>query len=132
MKQRFSANAVAAEVLQEANTFVVCLAEELDGSGQRLELQRALSFDEQDRGMGMDTYCVATESGASYYGGVRSWNLEPKLLTLELDVEASTVLGVSGFEVELNVSSSEIQKLARGLHWVLDTGPTEPPPNDKQ
>jgi hypothetical protein len=60
--RRFRANAVAAVELPELETFAVVLAEEPDG-GERLELQKAFSFDEQDRRLGMDTYCLSTETG---------------------------------------------------------------------
>jgi hypothetical protein len=119
MKQCFAARAVSANVFEDLNTFVVCLAEEPEGSGRRLELQRALSFDEQDRRNGMDTYCVSTEIGASHYGGVRSWRVTQGVLTMELDAGAAKALGASAFDVELQVSQPEIEKVVKGLRRVL-------------
>ena len=69
--RRFIATSVAAANVQDLNALVVLFAENPDGSGARLELQRALSFDAQDCQLSHDTYCLSTETGATYYGGVR-------------------------------------------------------------
>lgn len=119
MKRCFVARAVSADAFEDLNAFVVCLAEEPDGSGRRLELQRALSFDEQDRRNGMDTYCLSTESGASHYGGVRSWRLTRGLLTLELDARAEKALGASAFEVKLQIFQPKMEKILADLRHVL-------------
>lgn len=74
----------------------VLAAEEETGEGARVELQRATSFDEQDRAAGMDTYCVSLHAGASFYGGVGSWELGVGHLVLGLSKEAMEVLGLEG------------------------------------
>jgi immunity protein 10 of polymorphic toxin system len=94
--QRFIANAVAAVELSDINTVAVVLAQEPDGSGVRLEIQRSLSFNEQDRRCGQDTYCLCTEHGATWYGGVRSWTLGPNSLEIMLEPRAAEALGVQG------------------------------------
>ncbi|WP_394840380.1 Imm10 family immunity protein [Pendulispora rubella] len=48
------------------------LAECTVGSGARLEIQRALTFDDQDKALDMDTYSLCTEDGKTHYGGVPS------------------------------------------------------------
>lgn len=126
MRETFVAFAASADVLADLNTFIVCLAEDHDGAGRRLELQRALSFDEQDRQHGMDTYCVCNESGTSHYGGVQTWTLTNGVLTLDLDAAASEVLGTSGYEVELRVPQPEIDNVLMGLHRVLGSRDHEP------
>jgi hypothetical protein len=73
------------EELTDLNSFVVGLYEDKTPTGRYIELQRALSFDEQDRDAGMDTYCLATSTGASHYGGVRSCVLRDKVLEFGLD-----------------------------------------------
>ena len=60
--------------------------------GARFELQRATSFDKQDRALGQDTYCLSVHTGASVYGGVTCWLLAPGRLKLELSEEATDVL----------------------------------------
>lgn len=57
--RKFHADAVSADEMQNIDTYAVVLAERHDGTGMRLEIQKALSFDEQDRASGMiPTACV--------------------------------------------------------------------------
>lgn len=91
----FNATAVAAVELAEHRVFTVVLAENSDGGGERLEIQKALSFDEQDRRLGMDTYCLCTAKGTAY-GGVTSWALAGDSLEIRLDAKAESALGVDG------------------------------------
>ena len=94
--REFKANALTAAELRELNTFLVAFAAEPDGGGMRLEIQKSLSFDEQDRHHGLDTYCLCTEEGATYYGGVTSWTLTQNSLEIRLDACAAEALGVEG------------------------------------
>lgn len=68
------------------------MAEHLDGSGRRIELQRTCSPDEQDRALGQDTYCLVTESGATHYGGIDHWAVEEGRPRLSLSTDAATAL----------------------------------------
>ena len=122
MRETFVAMAASADTFEDLNAFVVCLAEDQDGLGRRLELQLALSFDEQDRRNGMDTYCLSNESGASHYGGVKTWAVTNNVLTVDLDAVASNALGVSGYEVELRVPQPEVVKISEGLRRILGDG----------
>jgi len=117
--RRFRANAVSAEVVHELNTFSVVLGERPDGSGMRLEIQKALSFQDQDLASGHDTYCLGTEEGATHYGGVTSWTIEPGALTLLLAPEAAEALGVDiGFLVAF--PSARTVELKEALSRALD------------
>lgn len=116
--RKFKAKAVAAVELPDLNTFVVVLAEEPDESGARLEIQKSLSLDEQDRKLGLDTYCLCTEDGATYYGGITSWVLTQGSLEVQLDAEAAETLGVEGgFVVDFEPES--LPALKEGLERVL-------------
>lgn len=118
---RFTASAVAVDQLDDLNAFVVVLAENRDGSGRRLEVQRALVFDEADVATGMDTYCLCLESGATHYGGVTSWRIHGRALELSLDRRAASALGVgSPLRVALEGTVQSMVKLAGGLKRVLD------------
>ena len=90
----FEATVVAAGEFPEHQTFTVALAEDPDG-GEWLEIQKTLSFDEQDRRLGMDTYCLCTEKGTAY-GGVTSWALARDSLEIRLDAKTARMLGVDG------------------------------------
>src|SRR6476646_4500799 len=83
------ATMVAAEQLDDLNAYVVVLYEQADGTGERIEFQRALSFDDQDRELGQDTYCICLTSGATTYGGVRACILSGPSLKLRLSPEAA-------------------------------------------
>jgi Immunity protein 10 len=125
---RFKAMAVCATEMPDLDCFVVILAERSDGSGARLEAQRAFLFDEQDQRLGQDTYCLCTEWGAVCYGGVVSWSIAENELKIILDARAATVLGVSnGFLIELEVDSNTLDQLNQGLRRVLDAVTTSQP-----
>jgi hypothetical protein len=119
--RRFNATNVSAKELRDANTFAIVLAEGPDGSGRRLELQKALSFDDQDRANGQDTYCLCTEEGATHYGGVTSWSIGTTSLKVSLDDAAATALGVEGFLVDFPGPS--LSNLRAGLERLL--GPSK-------
>jgi hypothetical protein len=70
----------------------VLMAEGESGEGARVELQRATTFDDQDRALGQDTHCLGLHTGASVYGGVTGWVLAPDRLELDLSEEASEAL----------------------------------------
>lgn len=124
--RRFEAKAVASVELSDIDTFAIVFAQELDGGGTRLEIQRALSFDEQDRKNGQDTYCLCTEGGVTHYGGVTSWVLSKDSLEIRLDAKASTVFGVEeGFAVALPRDrparlKDDLERALVGVHlWTL-------------
>ena len=86
----------AGETLEALGCFALVLSEMEDGTGRCLEVQRALGFDAQDRELGMDTYCLCNELGATHYGGVIEWIVLDGLLQLVLSPEGSAALGAEG------------------------------------
>jgi hypothetical protein len=92
----FDASAVAFRRDEELNTEYLVLAENEDGSGQRVEIQRALTITDDDRRLGMDTYCIVSEGGVTHYGGVEGWSLDGAYLAIRLDQETARTLGVDG------------------------------------
>ncbi|MBN8228923.1 hypothetical protein JYK02_15545 [Corallococcus macrosporus] len=111
--RRFHAAAVSVEEMQDINTYAVVLSERHDGTGIRLEIQKALSFDDQDRASGMDTYCLCTESGACHHGGVTRWMAGENSIEVSLDEQASSALGVDGgFHVEVSAHYLPILRVA--------------------
>jgi len=116
--KRFRANAVSVGEVRDVNAFCLLLAENHDGSGARLEIQRALTFDEQDRELGQDTYCLGDENGASHYGGVVSWELSTGLLRIHLDDAAKQEMNVDGGYV-VEVGPNNEDQLRAGLERTL-------------
>ena len=60
-----------------------------------LIIQRALSFDDQDVALGMNTHCLTNEVQATVYGGVREYCILDRRLALELSDEAARALELS-------------------------------------
>jgi hypothetical protein len=75
-------------------------------SGDTLEIQRSLSFDEQDTAAGMDTYCLVVSAGATHYGGVESWAVRDGMLTLSLSEAAAAVLELPA-DVDISVRAAD-------------------------
>jgi hypothetical protein len=119
----FTARGVAAEVLPELESQVVVLAEDPDGDdGPRLEIQRGLpgTDTDQDRRLGQDTYCLSTQTGATVYGGVRSYAFEGSLLTMRLDRRAWNTLGVpEEFSIRLEADADTLAKVRAALLSIL-------------
>lgn len=115
--KKFEAKAVSVMEDRELNTFFVILAEESDGDGSRLEIQKALSFDEQDKDNGMDTYCICTETGEACYGGIAFWDLSENRLEIKLESDAAEILGEEGYLVRFKSAYKKI--LQNGLLRIL-------------
>jgi hypothetical protein len=87
-----------------------------------VELQVALSFDEQDRELGQDTYSLSTESGAACYGGIESWTVSPAALDLVLSKQAADALDLpERLVIDLEASPEQLSSLREGLHRVLSS-----------
>lgn len=122
--ERFMAKAIAGEEIEELNTFSVVLAENPNGSGIRVEIHRAITFDYSDRNTGMDTYCLCTEWGATHYGGVSCWEMDNNSLRIYLNAETCRVLNVeNGFEIDFCLSIQEREHLLNSLVRVFGFGP---------
>jgi hypothetical protein len=116
----FTAKFFAVEEMPDLNTLAVVLSENDAGSGERLEFQRALSFDESDVKIGMDTYCLVVSSGAAHYGGVLGWSVKERCLDLALDEAAVEELGLQqSVQIDLNVGAAGEAELIAGLQRIL-------------
>ena len=117
----FVATAGAAEEFEDLETFVVVLAEKPDGDGARLEIQRGLTVDPQDEALGMDTYCLCTQTGATHYGGVQSWRLSDDCLQIFLDDAAASKLGLDReVTIELRLADQAVQAVIAGIERALE------------
>ena len=116
----FDARAVAFLPDGDLEAEVVVLAEQEDGSGRRVELQRPLVVTDDDRRLGMDTYCLVAETGATHYGGIESATFEDEVLELRLSPDAAHDLGVeSGFRIRLADPARTAQVVKDGLRAIL-------------
>lgn len=125
MTSSFVAKAGAAQEFEDLECFVVVLAEEPDGDGARLEIQRSLEDDPQDVALGLATYCLCTQQGATCYGGVTSWRVRDGCLTLHLDDRAADTLGLDHeIAIELQLTIATIEAVAAGIERALEMPPS--------
>jgi len=69
----------------------------------------------------MDTYCLCTQSGATHYGGVQSWQLSDGFLRISLDDAAASKLGVDReVTIELRLSDQAVHAVTTGIERVLE------------
>lgn len=97
----FTARAVACQFFDDLDTYELILAEESDGGGGRLEIQRPLSPTDDDLDLGQDTYCIVVHTGACHYGGIAAWKVDSTGLNIRLTDEAAQVFGTCQFRVVL-------------------------------
>lgn len=117
----FTASRVDVERMDDLNAFVIVFAEKEDGTGHRLEFQRSLQHDDQDAALGMDTYCLCSSNGATYYGGIAAWSINPAGLDLTLHQNAASTLGVPvRFRVGFLLPEGGLPRLGASLRRVID------------
>ena len=100
----------------------VLVAEDESGQGARVELQRATTFTEQDRGLGQDTYSLSLDKGPCVYGGVTGWVLTPGRLTLQLSEDASEALDLDT-SLTIEFDPRPVVDFEEWLRKVLETAP---------
>jgi hypothetical protein len=107
----------------EDGVFTLGLADD-DGLGGLL-FSQSDTTDEQDALLGMDTYSVSIDEGATFYGGVESATVTGLDMELRLTPEAAGVLGVPCKLLLRFENGVAIDKACRGLRRVgvatLDT-----------
>jgi hypothetical protein len=86
---RFKASAVAASEFPDLNAFALVLAEE-ETRGPRIEAQTMLVDDGDDFG----AYSISTDTGATHYDALSSWDVSDGRLELHFNEEAREVFGV--------------------------------------
>lgn len=110
----------AAVTWPEINTQAVILRELPSGEGRGIDFQRPLHFDDQDRRLGQDTYCVTLPSGPTVYGGLNAAEVQHSVLHLTLTDEAARDLGLTrDVFLRLEVSPEEFAAVIDGLRTVL-------------
>lgn len=116
---------VAVEENEPDDCLTVAAAEEEDGGGHQFIVQIPLHDpDDQERSLGLDTYCLLNEDGATYYGGVLQAALSDTVLNLTFSQEARQELGLPAehLRLRLNVTPSEVRQFATGLNRALRYG----------
>jgi len=102
----------------------VGVAEHADGEGLSLIFQGELES-EPDQG-----YCLVTQTGACWYGGVVAVTLRDRRLQIVLTRKAARVLGLrTRITVQLEVDDDAVELLRDGLRRIFaaSPGPGGPP-----
>jgi hypothetical protein len=100
----FAASGVALVTDAESGCRMLGFAEDPDGDGVCLIVMRDLSFDDRDRGLGRDTYCLVDADQRTSYGGVVSWSIEGGVVVVSLDQKAGAAMGVNGYRIAVDAS----------------------------
>lgn len=119
----FAIRSVGVREEPDENTVTVGIAENADGLGRALLFQLVLSFDEQDRRLHQDTYCVCVAGGATTYGGITRCVLVDDELVLHFTATAATALGIGlKCRFTLQTDPAAVERLRTGLRRVLTGG----------
>jgi hypothetical protein len=122
----FTARACAAEELTDLEAYVVAIYDDPQSPSYGLELQKPLVVDQQDRDLGLDTYCIAMIDGRTHYGGIKTVQLQGKRLSIAIDQQAADALGEDGVDVLLDVPDDQIDAVVAGLTTVFKDDPRAP------
>jgi hypothetical protein len=100
---------------------VVGIAEGPELNGWQLVFQRADEFDDQDRALGMDTYCIVSGwQEGTIYGGVESWAVDRSELTFRFSDDAARELHLAKtVRIALERDPAEVAEVVRALERVL-------------
>ncbi|BBC29385.1 hypothetical protein SGFS_006790 [Streptomyces graminofaciens] len=109
------------------SVFTVGLAEDEAGQGCYLVFQCGLEEpSEQNRRLGLDSYCILNESGGVDYGGVEEVSISQNRLTLRFREEAIEELELPNENIVLAFhSGSDMAGLRIGLGRILSYGDPE-------
>jgi hypothetical protein len=125
VRSQFVIRKAASEELSDLNTLIVALSEDPNGEGDGLQFMRTLDPSqedrEQDRALGLDSYCITLPAGeAVVYGGLIACTLGDSELRLELTPEAAGELGVAQIvTMVLDIPLDEKKGIAETLPKVL-------------
>ncbi|MFI7706595.1 Imm10 family immunity protein [Nonomuraea sp. NPDC049480] len=109
----------------DSETITFGMAEYEDGTGNALIfMMSAEEPDQQEIGLGMDTYCIVREDqSGTTYGGVTHCDLAYGRLTLHFTEKAAQELGVElVLRLDLQVDDDSIELLKNSLREILLSG----------
>ncbi|MFF5111475.1 Imm10 family immunity protein [Streptosporangium sp. NPDC000509] len=110
---------------EDPETIVFGMAEHEDGTGNALIfMMSAEESDEQETGLGMDTYCIVREEQAgTTYGGVTHCGIASGRLTFHFTAEAAKELNVEPVvRIDLQIDEGGVELLRSSLREILLSG----------
>lgn len=111
--------------VDDEHCLVAALAEREDGTGRALMFQAGDEPpDEQEVGLGMDTYCVVTEGQVTAYGCVRELTIDGDRMRVVISDEVLADLGLDHgvIQVQLAVPPESVEVLRDYLGRILTYG----------
>ncbi|GAA2197190.1 hypothetical protein GCM10009849_05200 [Sinomonas flava] len=103
------------------------LADEVKNPRWSLEFQRPLDPDDQDRILGLDTYCLVFPSGETAYQCLARVQISKAKLRLVLTEEAAARLGLTtSLDFILELSPTDFEEMTAGLRGILKGQRGEP------
>ncbi len=118
--------------VDDEDVLVAGVAEHEDGTGRTLLFQASSEpADEQEVGLGMDTYCLVTEGQGTAYGCVRELTIAGTRMTVVVGSEHLSDLGLDDavIDVELAVPSESVEVLREYLSRILTYGRADARPS---
>ncbi|MEU8377742.1 Imm10 family immunity protein [Streptosporangium sp. NPDC048865] len=110
---------------EDPETIVFGVAEHEDGTGNALIFMRSTEEpDEQETGLGMDTYCIVREDQAgTTYGGVTYCGIDSGRLTFHFTAQAAKELNMEPVvRIDLQIDDDSVELLRSGLREILLSG----------
>ncbi len=81
-----------------------------------LEIQAPYTYDERDRELGTDTYCLVVDGGDPIYGGVVRWDVAADEVQLDLEPGAADLLRVPArLQMPCMLDSDDVVRLRAAL-----------------
>ncbi|MET0418986.1 MAG: Imm10 family immunity protein [Actinoplanes sp.] len=117
--------------VDDEDCLVAGIAERDDGTGRSLIFQAGVEPpDEQDVMLGLDTYCVVTETQGTAYGCVRELAVNGDRMHVVVSVDALNSLGLANadIQVRLAVQPESIDVLRTYLGRILTYGRSDAHP----
>ena len=100
--------------------WLVGFADDPVDTTEYLLLQRGVEDDEQDIGLGMATYYVEiNDQGASCYGGISTFDLQPSQLIITFAPKGAAKLGWEQARITFDLSPDELHNLKDILRRVF-------------
>ena len=116
------AKAIAVTELPDEEIFLISMYDNLENPQDGIEFQKSLGeIDDQDRDLGMDSYCISTSFGSTDYGGLASCVLNQTSLNLRFNPEEGKILGFpDGLRIHLETDPTTTEALRDGLARIFD------------
>ncbi len=117
----FTVTVVAIEQDIDEDLVILGLADNADKPEEYLTIQRSFAeTDDKDGDLGLDTYSVSLSDGATDYGCIERWTLEPERLQLDFNPASQAVFGLRGIDLRLKIKVEHYQQLQQILEQLLN------------